>query len=372
MTILPNEQGDPRATLPPESLDAARYNGFPVVASQLARKDRAGLVMGAGVALMLGGVTLLGLSYNRTPRAPAPTAPVPAAATPAVTQVAPVTIAQPKPVVAAAALPAAVPPKPNAGVALPAARAVATTGLIDRGRAPALVFDNSPGGSVAPAAAPAGAAGDAAKPKPPPAGLTAEEQFAQRISGEGEQVATRMASPSTTVAEGTLIPGVLETALDTDTPGYARAIISRDVRSFDGSRVLIPRSSRVIGQYKSGLAVGQTRAYIVWTRLIRPDGVSIALGSPATDSSGRNGLGGKVDSHFGKRFGAAILLSVIGAAGQAIGGGTSVILSGPQAAATSSAQNNINIPPTIRVSQGQPINIFTAHDLDFSGVADAK
>jgi type IV secretion system protein VirB10 len=117
------------------------------------------------------------------------------------------------------------------------------------------------------------------------------------------------------------MPAVLETAIDTDVPGYVRAVISRDVRSFDGSHVLVPRSSHVIGQYKSAPAQGQSRVYVLWTRLIRPDGVSIELGSPTTDTSGRNGLGGKVNSHFGKRYGAAILLSTIGAAGQAIGGG---------------------------------------------------
>jgi type IV secretion system protein VirB10 len=133
--------------------------------------------------------------------------------------------------------------------------------------------------------------------------------------------------------------------------------------------MLIPRGSHVIGQYKSGLTVGQTRAYVLWTRLLRPDGVSIALGSPATDSAGRNGLGGKVDSHFGKRFGSAILLSLIGATGQAIGGGNSaIIVAGPQQALSATAQQNLTIPPTVHVNQGAPIRIFTARDLDFSTV----
>jgi type IV secretion system protein VirB10 len=83
---------------------------------------------------------------------------------------------------------------------------------------------------------------------------------------------------------------VLETAIDSDLPGYVRAVVSQDVRSFDGARVLIPRSSRLIGQYKSGVASGQTRAYVVWSRLIRPDGVSVALASPAIDDAGRTGL----------------------------------------------------------------------------------
>jgi type IV secretion system protein VirB10 len=241
----------------------------------------------------------------------------------------------------------------------------------ERTRAAAVVFDNGPG-SAAPAlaAAQAGAPGAAVAVKPPPQGLSAEEQFAQRLGGENATAsATRMKNPSTTVAEGTLMTAMLETAIDSDLSGFVRAVISRDVKSYDGTRVLIPRSSHVIGQYQSGLAVGQTRAYVLWTRLIRPDGVSIALGSPATDFAGRNGLSGKVDGHFMKRFGSAILLSLIGAGGQAIGGsGTAVIIGGPQAAASASAQRDMNIPPTVRVNQGTPIRIFTARDLDFSTV----
>jgi type IV secretion system protein VirB10 len=246
--------------------------------------------------------------------------------------------------------------------------AMAATAAADRTRSPALIVDNSPGGT---AAAVAGTPGVAGAAKPAPQGLTAEEQFAQRLGGEDASAsAVRMSSPSTTVAQGTLMSAVLETALDSDLPGYVRAVISRDVKSFDATRVLIPRGSHVIGQYKSGLAVGQTRAFILWTRLLRPDGVSIALASPATDSAGRNGLGGKVDSHFGKRFGSAILLSLIGAAGQAIGGGNSaVVVAGPQQAVSATAQQNLAIPPTVRVNQGAPIKIFTARDLDFSGVS---
>ena len=63
---------------------------------------------------------------------------------------------------------------------------------------------------------------------------------------------------------------------------------------------------------------------------------------------------------------------MIGAAGQAIGGGGNgaVIVSGPQAAIGQEASRNASIPPTVRVSQGQPIRIFTARDLDFSTVSN--
>jgi type IV secretion system protein VirB10 len=203
--------------------------------------------------------------------------------------------------------------------------------------------------------------------------LSENEAFGARVGGGGVDVASasRMADPANTVTQGTLIPAILETAIDSDLPGYVRAVVSQDVRSFDGSRVLIPRSTRLIGQYKSGLSAGQTRAYVMWTRLIRPDGASVALASPAIDFAGRTGLTGQVNSHFMKRFGSAMLMSVVGGLGT-LAGGTSVTLSSGQSAASVAAQRDSTIPPTIRVPQGQPIRVFTARDLDFSTVAQGQ
>jgi type IV secretion system protein VirB10 len=174
------------------------------------------------------------------------------------------------------------------------------------------------------------------------------------------------------VVQGTIIPAVLETALNSDLPGYARAIVSRDVRGFDGSKVVIPRGSRLIGQYKSGVATGQSRAFIVWSRLIRPDGVSVQLASPVSDSSGQSGLSGKVDRHFVQRFGSAILLSVVSGLASSLGDGSSstVVIGGSadaQSAAGQALASDSKISPTIRVPQGTPIQVFTARDLDFSG-----
>ena len=82
------------------------------------------------------------------------------------------------------------------------------------------------------------------------------------VIGDNNSVrSTRLAEPANTVAQGTLIPAVLETAIDSDVPGYVRAVVSQDVRSFDGSRVLIPRSSRLIGEYKAASQAGQRRAF---------------------------------------------------------------------------------------------------------------
>jgi type IV secretory pathway VirB10-like protein len=199
------------------------------------------------------------------------------------------------------------------------------------------------------------------------------------ISGEERSIARagQLGNTSHLVPEGTVVAGTLETAINSDLPGHVRAVVSRDVMGFDGRLVLIPKGSRLVGQYQSGLAVGQSRTFIVWERLIRPDGVSVALASPGTDSLGRAGVSGKVDNHFMRRFGAAVLLSVIEAGGRAAAAsnGNFVIAGGAGNAASAAGaglQNDLSIPPTIKVRQGTAIRIFLNRDLDFSSLYSSK
>jgi type IV secretion system protein VirB10 len=175
---------------------------------------------------------------------------------------------------------------------------------------------------------------------------------------------------STTVAQSTLIPAVLETAFDSRRPGFARAIVSRDVRGFDGTKVLIPRGSRLTGEYRSDIQPGQKRALINWTRLIRPDGVTIALGSPTADTLGRGGVRGKYNSHFFERFTGAILQTAldVGAnvASRQAAGGVIVALPGSTQNMGQQLLQSSRIVPTLTVKAGTSISVFVARDLDFS------
>lgn len=200
-----------------------------------------------------------------------------------------------------------------------------------------------------------------------------DEAFARRLAAEttGEARSSRLADPARTAPQGTIVPAVLETAINSDLPGFARAVVSRDVRAFDGTTVVIPRGSKLVGQYRNGVAAGQSRAFVVWTRLLRPDGVTIDLASPAADALGRGGLQGKTDQHFFQRFGAAILLSVVSGATTRSTGDTVVIGSAQDASriAEIALQKQIDIPPTIKVAQGAPIRVFVARDLVFESPA---
>ncbi len=188
--------------------------------------------------------------------------------------------------------------------------------------------------------------------------------------GSARVTAERFINPSQTIPQGTVVPAVLETALDSTRAGGVRALVQRDVSGFDGSRILIPRGSRLYGEYEASLQPGQNRALVRWTRLIRPDGVTIALDSPSSDPLGRAGIRGKVDSKFLQRFGGAILQSALDiGVGIAVNRATDgVIVALPGSTQNVRVTEPQQIQPTLKVQHGTSVSVFVARDLDFSTV----
>ena len=271
-----------------------------------------------------------------------------------------------------------IPPSMTSAPPSAMATAAARQGALDqRRRAPSVVVDLSAPVSAATTGTPAaGVAGNPSLVSTAAGGdaKDSDEAFARRLAAQstGPAQSSRIAQPHLTAPQGTVVPAVLETAINSDLPGFVRAVVTRDVRAFDGATVVIPRGAKLVGQYRNAVAAGQSRAFVVWTRLIRPDGVTIDLASPGADALGRGGLEGRTDQHFLQRFGAAILLSVVSAATtRETGGGTVVIGSAEQASriAEIALQKQIDIPPTIKVPQGAPIRVFVARDLVFESAA---
>lgn len=337
-------------------LAASRARAAPAVAQPA---NRWLLPVGAVGVVLLGVATFAALRTPAPPTTPPPVqANAPAAAPlpppPTLTPMAAEVVAEPMP---------APPPEPIAAPAPPPqpVRRVTTT--------PALVVDTT-GSNTAEST-------DATRAAASPDKLSPNEAFADRLNrAVPDSVGTdRLASTDQVVPQGTVIVAVLETAIDSDLPGLVRAVVSRDVRGFDGSKVLIPRGSRLVGQYSSGIALNQSRAFVIWTRVLRSDGVSVQLVSAATDPLGTAGLGGKVNTHFFRRFGSAILLSVLTGgleylANSAAGGSQVLVGNVTQAnqLASIALQRQIDIAPTIRVPQGTPVRVFVARDLDFGAV----
>ena len=250
----------------------------------------------------------------------------------------------------------------------------------ERARPPILIVDFAQAGTSR--SAPVSGATPGAPVAPTDRGpqFSNSENFSARVSREDVEMVEAVQLPrlNRLIPQGTMIAAAMETALNSDLPGFARAIVQRDVLSFEGGEVLIPAGSRVIGQYESGVAQGASRVFIVWTRLMRPDGVTIALASPAVDQLGRAGVKGKVNRHFLQRFGGSILLSVlsggINAATAAATQGSSVVVSSSSQASglAEQAAKDFDIPPTIKTSQGAAVRIFVARDLDFTRVGPMR
>lgn len=176
------------------------------------------------------------------------------------------------------------------------------------------------------------------------------------------------------VKAGTVIPAALITGLNSDLPGTILAQVTEPVfDSVTGRHLLIPQGARLIGDYESAVAFGQSRAFVVWRRLLLPDGSSLMLDDlPAADTTGAAGLKDRVDLHEGKLIKGIALATVLGV-------GAELTLSDAETdlerAVRESIQGNVNqagqkivdrqlnVKPTIRIRPGWPLRVIVTHDL---------
>ena len=199
---------------------------------------------------------------------------------------------------------------------------------------------------------------------------------------ESSVSATKIAHPEKTIAQGELIHAVLETAINSDLPGMVRAVVTEPVYSYVGSDVLLPKGSRLVGQYASlaGNGSATNRVYIMWNRVITPKGTSVMINSPSSDGLGTSGQGAdSIDSHFWHVFGNATLMSIIGAGTANLGvtpgdqpnssdAYRGAIADSFQQTAGKMLSQNMNIAPTLHINQGARINVFVAKDIDMGSL----
>lgn len=202
--------------------------------------------------------------------------------------------------------------------------------------------------------------------------------------------ATLMGNLNYIVAQGKVIDAILETAINTDLPGPLRAVVSHDIYAESGHQVMIPKGSRLIGSYNSSVQRGQTRVYVIWARVIRPDGIDIQIDSPGIDSLGRAGVAGHVDNKYFEMFAASLLTSSVSIG---LGLGSDALLSNAGTSQTNTSDGStissgnagaqatlegirdfsrtsneilrgiLEQQPTITVDQGTRIKVFVNRDL---------
>lgn len=176
------------------------------------------------------------------------------------------------------------------------------------------------------------------------------------------------------IMAGTFIPATLITGINSDLPSNSVAVVRENVYdTVTGNHLLIPKGTKIIGTYDSGVSFGQDRLLIVWQRLIFPNGKYIGLDNMGgIDLSGYAGFKGKVNNHFLKLLQAVVLSSAMGA-GSAIvtdndkddwrseagkGAGQVILDFGNKM-----GEKILNRQPTIEIKQGYRFNIMVQSDL---------
>ena len=183
---------------------------------------------------------------------------------------------------------------------------------------------------------------------------------------------------------GSVIPVTLITGINSDLPGRISAQVSQNVYdSATGRHLLIPQGAKLFGRYDSNVSFGQNRVLVIWTDIVFPNGSTLQLGGMAgTDAAGYGGFRDRVDNHYLRTFGSAVLVALIGA-------GTEMMI--PQdrnafgnsnraedAARRSFAETfgqmsqqtltrNLNVQPTLEIRPGYRFNVLVDQDIVFPG-----
>lgn len=242
-------------------------------------------------------------------------------------------------------------------------------------------------------------------PQVPGAGVPSLKTYMAKINAAGKAVAaaaagtkqaggsgssdynrayvTKPASPYE-LMQGSVIPAVLETGINSDLPGQIIATVERDVySSVGGSDLLVPAGSKLVGTYASKVIAGQTRVAVAWNRIILPNGTYVNIGNmPGADSAGYSGFHDQVNNHLWRIFKTSLLLSLVNAgmasASTGTGSGYATSNSYTSSAETGMAQTfgqaasqllqkNINISPTLTIRPGYVFKVVVTGDIVFPG-----
>jgi len=248
------------------------------------------------------------------------------------------------------------------------------------------VLVQSGSGSIGVTAPPAPPAVAAAEPREPgkialdaerdPNGQQRKADFiaaTDRKSDVNPHALTAAPSPYT-LSGGSIIAASLLTGLNSDLPGLLVAQVTENVYdTVTGWTLLIPQGSRLIGSYDSVVAFGQSRALLVWQRIILPDGSSVRIDNlPATDAAGYAGLADQVDLHTWQLLKGVALSTLLGIGSEVgIGDDRSDLVraireSTQQTAAQAGQQivsKQLNVQPTIKVRPGWPLRVIVHKDI---------
>jgi len=222
--------------------------------------------------------------------------------------------------------------------------------------------------------------------------LSSQESFVKSARNAGsddylKSTRTGAVSPYE-INAGWEIPAVMEQGLNSDLPGEVKALVTSNVYdTATGQFVLIPQGARLVGEYNSQLAYGQDGVQVVWNRLIYPDGSSLDLsGMLGQDEHGFSGFRDKVDHHYKRLVGFAVLTSLFAAAsdisqnqnrsvlvypspGEVAGSAVGQQVSDLGAQIT---RKNLNVQPAVKIPVGYRFNVRVNRDIVFDSAYSSQ
>lgn len=224
----------------------------------------------------------------------------------------------------------------------------------------------------------------------PPATPDAQDRKTAFVTGTGTVQSTinsgRLTQPAGryVVQAGSTIAAALLTGISSNLPGEVIAQVTEDVfDSVTGSTRLIPQGSRLIGTYDAHVTYGQSRALVVWTRLILPDGRSLDLDRLiGTDAGGQSGFVDRVNHHTGKLLKAGLLSTLFGLGGNlSNGGGNNADIAfairdsagqSIERAGDKLVEHSLDVQPTITIRPGARVRVLVSRDLVLSRWPERK
>ncbi|MEO8001706.1 MAG: TrbI/VirB10 family protein [Arenimonas sp.] len=193
-------------------------------------------------------------------------------------------------------------------------------------------------------------------------------------------------NPDSLLVRGTYIRCVLETRIITDIPGFTSCVVTEPVYSINGSRLLLPKGSKVSGSYNTE-DPKFPRISVIWDRITTPNGIDVAMASPGVDNLGGAGHPGDYNAHWASKMSSALFISLVSDifkyAGEKNGPTTTQVTTGGQVTqepfqsntaqtmerlANQVVDRNLSRPATVTINQGTVVNIYVAKDVSFAGV----
>jgi type IV secretion system protein VirB10 len=194
--------------------------------------------------------------------------------------------------------------------------------------------------------------------------------------------------PEIVALEGKFIDGVTVNQIETsfhDSP--VTVLVTRDFIDGTGQYVLIPQGAKILGQAFRVVNQQQSRMFITFHRVIFPDGRSAYFPErqlpEGFNTAGLLGSDAKVNNHWFRKFGSAIVMGVVQGLAAAQAGDVKVdpfggtTMSGSQFAVQSVSKQfeevtrrmmdyYSNLAPTITVKPGSRMKIYLSEDMLFS------